>query len=90
MNITILDAESNTVTIIPSCFSQTDAIAAAKSQVRDAALDGVTLIAVDTDGVDVLCPFSPAIENNPNVKFEGYQRDVLGDDLATFSGVFVF
>lgn len=90
MNITILDAESNTVTIIPSCFSQTDAIAAAKSQVRDAALDGVTLTAVDADGVDVLASSFPAVTSNPDVKFVGYERDRLGDNLATFSGVFGF
>jgi signal recognition particle GTPase len=87
MNITILDAQSNTVLIIPACISQNDAIAAAKSQVREAALDGVTLTAVDEDGVDVLAA-SPAEKYNPNVKFEGYERDVLGDNLACFSFAF--
>lgn len=90
MNITILDAQSNTVAIIPTCFTQTDAIAAAKSQVREAALQGVTLTAVDEDGVDVLASTSPAVTSNPDVKFLGYERDCLGDDLPTFSGVFVF
>ena len=90
MLITILDAQSNTVAIIPACIAQTDAIAAAKSQVREAALDGVTLTALDEDGVDILASSFPAKTSNPDVKFLGYERDRLGDNLAAFSGVFVF
>ena len=30
------------------------------------------------------------LEDNPNVKFEGYVIDEFGEELAEFSGVFVF
>lgn len=90
MVITILDEQFNEVVIIPECFTDAEAIAAAKAAVREAAAEGKTFTAVDEDGEDVLPPSFSAPVKNPNVKFEGYERDQLGDDLATFSGVFVF
>lgn len=30
------------------------------------------------------------LEDNPDVKFEGYVTDEFGEELAEFSGVFVF
>lgn len=33
---------------------------------------------------------TPSLAKNPDVKFLGYEIDVLGDELPTFSGVFVY
>lgn len=53
---------------------------------------GKNFTAVDDEGKNVLPfeynTFAPSV--NPNVKFEGYERDAHGEDLATFSGVFVY
>lgn len=90
MVITILDEQSNEVEIIPAYFSDAEAIAAAKEAVREAALAGKTFTAVDEDGENVLPPSFSAPVQNPDVKFEGYETDLLGDNLATFSGVYAF
>lgn len=90
MVITILDEQSNVVEIIPSYFTDAEAIAAAKEAVREAALVGKFFTAVDEDGENVLPPSFSAPVKNPDVKFEGYETDQLGDDLATFSGIFAF
>lgn len=94
MQITILDEHLNEVEIFTELDS-TSAIKASQSAVLEGALKGKKYVAVYEDGVSVLpadfgviMPAGPEV--NPNVKFEGYERDVLGDDLATFSGVFVF
>ncbi|MFW0766719.1 hypothetical protein ACN0IV_12850 [Trabulsiella odontotermitis] len=33
---------------------------------------------------------APSLAKNPDVKFLGYETDVLGDELPIFSGVLVF
>ncbi|ECE5860667.1 hypothetical protein V9J34_001351 [Salmonella enterica] len=53
MVITILDEQSNVVEIIPACIPHDCAIEAAKSKVREAALRGILLTAVDEDGDSV-------------------------------------
>lgn len=90
MVITVLDEKLNEVIIIPAYFSDAEALQAAKDAVREAAAEGKTFTAIDEDGENVLPPSFCAPFANLNVKFEGYERDVLGDDLATFSGVFAF
>lgn len=56
MEITILDEQQNVVEIIPACIPDADAIAAAESLVRTAALEGKKLTAVDEDGENALSP----------------------------------
>ncbi|ELJ9990422.1 hypothetical protein VBR58_000818 [Citrobacter freundii] len=90
MRVTILDEQSNDVEIIPEHFSDAEAIAAAKEAVREAALDGKTFTAVDEDGKDVLHPSFLVPVNNTDVKFNGMVTDRHGEELAEFSGIFVF
>lgn len=89
MVINILDAQSNVVSIIPSCIPHESAITAAQTLVREAAHDGVTLIAVTEDGENILSPAATP-EKNPDLKFNGYVTDRHGEELAEFSGVYVF
>ncbi|EBA4600802.1 hypothetical protein DPU05_14655 [Salmonella enterica subsp. enterica serovar Teddington] len=90
MVITILDEQSNVVEIIPAYFSDVEAIAAAKEAVLEAVFAGKTFTAIDEDGENVLPPSFSAPVKNPEVKFEGYETDQLGDNLAIFSGVYAF
>lgn len=92
MKIIILDAQSEVVEIINEP-DQTSAIMAAQAAVLEAALIGKKFTAVNEDGesalaaeFDALLPAGPAA--HPDVKFLGYQTDVLGDELPTFSGSF--
>ncbi|MES3577598.1 hypothetical protein [Enterobacter cloacae] len=92
MKIFILDAQSEVVEIINEP-DQTSAVIAAQSAIIEAALLGQKFTAVNEDGesalaaeFDALLPAGPAA--NPDVKFLGYETDVLGDDLPTFSGAF--
>ncbi|MEX1841156.1 hypothetical protein KMW40_12095 [Enterobacter cloacae] len=94
MEIIILDEQSEVVEIINEP-DQTSAIMAAQSAIIEAALLGKKFTAVNEDGesalpadLDEITSAGPAA--NPDVKFLGYQTDVLGDKLPTFSGVFVF
>lgn len=48
--IIILDEQYNEVEIIPTCFSDAEAIAAAKKAVHEAALAGKTFTVVNEDG----------------------------------------
>ncbi|EPT5086558.1 hypothetical protein ACVUCS_003459 [Salmonella enterica subsp. enterica] len=90
MVINILDAQSNVVSIIPSCIPHESAITAAQTLVREAAHDGRTLTAVNEDGENILSPFAATPEKNPDLKFNGYVTDRHGEELAEFSGVYVF
>ncbi|HDT0657908.1 TPA: hypothetical protein QIB60_000509 [Enterobacter cloacae subsp. dissolvens] len=92
MKIFILDAQSEVVEIINES-DQTSAVMAAQAAVLEAALIGKKFTAVNEDGesalaeeFDALLPAGPAA--NPDVKFHGYETDVLGDKLPTFSGAF--
>ncbi|EMO5715220.1 hypothetical protein RVW00_000145 [Enterobacter bugandensis] len=92
MKIIILDAQSEVVEIINEP-DQTSAIMAAQAAVLEAALIGKKFTAVNEDGesalpteFDEITPAGPAA--SPDVKFLGYQTDVLGDKLPAFSGVF--
>ncbi|WP_330983640.1 MULTISPECIES: hypothetical protein [Enterobacterales] len=94
MQITILDEQLNAVEIFTE-QDLTSAVKASQSAVLEAALNGKKFTAVNEDGESILAvdfeaiiPAGPA--SNTNVKFEGYERDQLGDDLPTFSGVFGF
>lgn len=91
MVITILDEQSNEVVeTLPAWLTEADAIKAAKEAISEAAAEGKTYIAIDEDGENALPPSFSLPAKNLNVTFEGYERDRLGDNLAKFSGVFVF
>ncbi|MGN5574267.1 hypothetical protein [Enterobacter sp. Lyrl_3] len=92
MEIIILDEQSEVVEIINEP-DQTSAIMAAQAAVLEAALHGKKFTAVNEDGESVLSEEYAALlpadtQANPDVKFHGYQTDVLGDKLPTFSGAF--
>ncbi|ECG8260410.1 hypothetical protein FO131_19760 [Salmonella bongori] len=90
MVISILDERSNVVSIIPSCIPHESAITAAQALVREAAHDGRTLAAVNEDGENILSPTISIPEKNPDLKFNGYVTDPHDEELAEFSGVYVF
>lgn len=90
MVITILDEQLNEVIIIPAYFTDAEALNAAKDAVREAALSGKTFTAIDEDGEDALPPSFSAPAKNPDVKFNGLVIDRHGEELAEFSGVFIF
>ncbi|GLH24131.1 hypothetical protein ENT52713_15270 [Enterobacter sp. 200527-13] len=92
MKIFILDAQSEVVEIIDEP-DQTSTIRAAQAAIIEAALLGKKFTAVNEDGesalpaeFDEITPAGPAA--TPDVKFLGYQTDILGDKLPTFSGAF--
>ena len=85
MKIHILDQSLNEVLTIDE--PKDVAIPEAQRYVREEAMRGVKLTAVDDEGESVL---HSQPEPNPNLQFLGYERDQLGDDLACFSGVFAF
>lgn len=90
MEVTILNQNCEVVEIINE--SQVFAVMAAQAAVLEATLSGKKYTAIDEDGESVLSADFVAITPaaNPDVKFEGYNRDQHGETLATFSGVFVF
>ncbi|ECC8734513.1 hypothetical protein DLB77_19415 [Salmonella bongori] len=87
--IIILDEQYNEVEIIPTCFSDAEAIAAAKKAVHEAALAGKTFTVVNEDGEFLFRAVSIS-EKNSDVKFEGDGTDQPGNNLATFSGSYAF